>query len=58
MAHENFVGSKLKKAWSMKPKAKAGRPATGKGEWRAMRKSKAPKQEAPKKKKRGGQDEE
>ena len=24
MAHENFVGAKLKKAWTMKPKEKAG----------------------------------
>jgi hypothetical protein len=48
-------GSKAKKMWKSKPKARVGNSATGTGEWRAFRKAKVatPKKEkAPKKERR------
>lgn len=46
------AGKKVIKGMFMRPKAKAGRPATGKGEWRNMtRKAKSqPQQKQPKQK--------
>ena len=55
MSPRKEFGSKAKKMWKSKPKAKAGNSATGKGEWRAFRKPKQAepkKQKAPKKERR------
>jgi hypothetical protein len=54
MSMENFIGRKAKKAWAMRPKERAGRPATGNGEWRAMRRAKV--KTEPVKKKKSGRD--